>query len=140
YYPENLELLEEHGAQVVPFSPLEDDQLPQEAAGIYLGGGFPEVFVEPLAKNRSMAESIQRAYRSGIPIYAECGGLMYLGRSLRTDSGAIERMAGVMPVDVEMHGEIHRFDYRLLLALADSILSASGQFYRGHASLWSLMT
>ena len=85
YYPENLELLEEHGAQVVPFSPLEDDHLPQDAAGIYLGGGFPEIFVEPLAKNRSMAESIQRAYRSGIPIYAECGGLMYLGRSLRTD-------------------------------------------------------
>jgi len=140
YYPENLELLEEHGAQVVPFSPLEDDQLPQDAAGIYLGGGFPEVFVEPLAKNRSMAESIQRAYRSGIPIYAECGGLMYLGRSLRTDSGAIERMAGVIPVDVEMDGEIHRFGYRQLLTLEDSILSARGQFYRGHEFHWSRIT
>src|SRR5881398_3740513 len=71
YYPENLELLEEHGAQVVPFSPLEDAHLPPDAAGIYLGGGFPEVFVEPLARNRAMAESIQRAYRSGVPIYAE---------------------------------------------------------------------
>src|SRR5438128_11372248 len=79
-----------------------------------------------------MAESIQRAYRSGIPIYAECGGLMYLGRSLRTDSGAIERMAGVIPVDVEMDGEIHRFGYRPLLTLADSILSPRGQCYRGH--------
>jgi len=140
YYPENLELLEEHGAQVVPFSPLEDDHLPLDAAGIYLGGGFPEVFVEPLAKNRSMAESIQRAYRSGIPIYAECGGLMYLGRSLRTDSGAIERMAGVIPVDVEMDGEIHRFGYRQLLTLEDSILSARGQFYRGHEFHWSRIT
>ncbi len=137
YYPENLELLEEHGAKVVPFSPLEDDHLPQDAAGIYLGGGFPEIFVEPLAKNRSMAESIQRAYRSGIPIYAECGGLMYLGRSLRTDSGAIERMAGVIPVDVEMDGEIHRFGYRQLLTLEDSILSSRGQFYRGHEFHWS---
>ena len=140
YYPENLELLEEHGAQVVPFSPLEDDHLPQDAAGIYLGGGFPEIFVEPLAKNRSMAESIQRAYRSGIPIYAECGGLMYLGRSLRTDSGAIERMAGVIPVDVEMDGEIHRFGYRQLLTLEDSILSSRGQFYRGHEFHWSRIT
>ncbi len=140
YYPENLELLEEHGAKVVPFSPLEDDHLPQDAAGIYLGGGFPEIFVEPLAKNRPMAESILRAYRSGIPIYAECGGLMYLGRSLRTDSGAIERMAGVIPVDVEMDGEIHRFGYRQLLTLEDSILSSRGQFYRGHEFHWSRIT
>ena len=140
YYPENLELLEEHGAQVVPFSPLEDEQLPQDAAGIYLGGGFPEVFVAPLAKNRSMAESIQRAYRSGIPIYAECGGLMYLGRSLRTDSGTTERMAGVIPVDVEMDGQIHRFGYRQLLTLEDSILSPRGQFYRGHEFHWSRIT
>src|SRR5947208_1489331 len=140
YYPENLELLEEHGAQVVPFSPLEDDHLPPDAAGIYLGGGFPEVFVEPLARNRSMAESIQRAHRSGVPIYAECGGLMYLGRSLRTDSGATERMAGVIPVDVEMDGEIHRFGYRQLLTLEDSILSSRGQFYRGHEFHWSRIT
>src|SRR5437667_3218916 len=100
YYPENLELLEEHGAKVVPFSPLEDDHLPQDAAGIYLGGGFPEGFVEPLARNRAMAESIQRAYRSGVPIYAECGGLMYLGRSLRA-SGTAHQMAGVIPVEVD---------------------------------------
>ena len=140
YYPENLELLEEHGAQVVPFSPLEDDHLPQDAAGIYLGGGFPEVFVEPLARNRSMAESIQRAHRGGVPIYAECGGLMYLGRSLRTDSGAVQHMAGVIPVDVEMDGEIHRFGYRQLLTLEDSILSPRGQFYRGHEFHWSRIT
>src|SRR5438046_1164480 len=69
YYPENLELLEERGAEVVPFSPLEDAHLPPDAAGIYLGGGFPESFVAPLARNRAMAESIQRAYRGGVPIY-----------------------------------------------------------------------
>jgi len=140
YYPENLELLEEHGAEIVPFSPLEDEHLPQDAAGIYLGGGFPEIFVAPLAKNRSMAESIQRAHRSGVPIYAECGGLMYLGRSLRTDSGTSYQMAGVIPVDVEMDGEIHRFGYRQLLTLEDSILSPPGQFYRGHEFHWSRIT
>src|SRR5437899_5953975 len=140
YYPENLELLEEHGAQVVPFSPLEDAQLPQDAAGVYLGGGFPESFVEPLAKNRAMAESIQRAYSNGTPIYAECGGLMYLGRSLRTESGTSYEMAGVIRVDVEMDGEIHRFGYRQLLTLEESILSPRGQFYRGHAFHWSRIT
>jgi len=140
YYPENLELLEEHGAQIVPFSPLEDEHLPQDAAGVYLGGGFPEMFVEPLAKNHAMAESIQRASRSGVPIYAECGGLMYLGRSLRTDAGTTHRMAGVIPVDVEMDGQIHRFGYRQLLTLEDSILSPRGQFYRGHEFHWSRIT
>ncbi|MDQ6712794.1 MAG: cobyrinate a,c-diamide synthase [Candidatus Dormibacteraeota bacterium] len=140
YYPENLELLEEHGAQVVPFSPLEDDHLPQDIAGVYLGGGFPEVFVEPLAKNHAMAESIQRANRNEIPIYAECGGLMYLGRSLRTKSGITHQMAGVIPVDVEMDGEIRRFGYRQLLTLEDNILSPRGQFYRGHEFHWSRIT
>jgi len=140
YYPENLELLEEHGAEIVPFSPLEDAQLPQDAAGVYLGGGFPEIFVEPLAKNRSMAESIQRAYSNGTPIYAECGGLMYLGRSLRTESGTSYEMAGVIPVDVEMDGEIHRFGYRQLLTLEENILSPRGQFYRGHEFHWSRIT
>src|SRR5438445_801535 len=110
YYPENLELLEEHGAQVVPFSPLEDAHLPQDAAGVYLGGGFPESFVEPLARNGAMTESIERAYRNGVPVYAECRGLMYLGLSLRTYDGA-HQMARVIPFDVEMDGEIHRFGY-----------------------------
>src|SRR4029077_15033811 len=126
YYPENLELLEEHGAEIVPFSPLEDAHLPQGAAGVYLGGGFPEIFVEPLAKNRSMAESIQRAYANGPPIYAECGGSMYLGRSLRSETGTTYEMAGVIPVDVEMDGEIHLFGYRQLLTLEENILSPRG--------------
>ena len=140
YYPENFELLEEHGAQVVPFSPLEDAHLPADASGVYLGGGFPEQLVEPLARNRGMAESIFRAYRAGMPIYAECGGLMYLGRSLHTESGATYDMAGVIPVDVAMDGEIHRFGYRQLLTLEDNILSPKGQFYRGHEFHWSRIT
>jgi cobyrinic acid a,c-diamide synthase len=87
-----------------------------------------------------MAESIQRAYSNGTPIYAECGGLMYLGRSLRTESGSSYEMAGVIPVDVEMDGEIHRFGYRQLLTLEENILSPRGQFYRGHEFHWSRIT
>src|SRR5256712_7069553 len=139
FLPENPELLEEHGAQVGPFSPLDDAHLPQDSPGVYLRGRFPESFVEPLARNRAMAESIERAYRSGVPIYAECGGVMYLGRSLRTSGGA-HQMVGVIPVDVEMDGEIHRFGYRQILTLEDSILSPRGQFYRGHEFHWSRIT
>jgi cobyrinic acid a,c-diamide synthase len=137
YYPENLELLEEQGAEVVPFSPLEDAAIPKHLGGIYLGGGFPEVFAGPLARNQSMAESLQRASRGGMPIYAECGGLMFLARSLQTDSGERYRMAGIVPVDVEMDGEVHRFGYRQVLTLEDSILSPKGQFFRGHEFHWS---
>jgi cobyrinic acid a,c-diamide synthase len=137
YYPENLELLEEHGAEIVPFSPLEDAALPADVGGVYLGGGFPEVFVEPLARNHTMAESLQRANRAGMPIYAECGGLMYLARSLQTESGVRHRMAGLVPIDVEMDGEVHRFGYRQILTMDDSILSPKGQFYRGHEFHWS---
>lgn len=140
YYPENLELLEEHGAEIVPFSPLEDGGIPAGVGGVYLGGGFPEVFVEPLARNHAMAESLQRANRGGMPIYAECGGLMYLARSLQTESGVRHRMAGLVPVDVEMDGEVHRFGYRQILTLDDSILSPKGQFYRGHEFHWSRIT
>lgn len=137
YYPENLELLEENGAEIVPFSPLEDGHLPNSVSGVYLGGGFPEVFVEPLARNRSMADDLQRAHRTGMPIYAECGGLMYLGRTLRTEDGHTHSMANVIPVDVAMDGQIHRFGYRQLMTLEDSILSPRGQFYRGHEFHWS---
>ncbi len=137
YYPENLELMEEHGAEVVPFSPLEDAALPPDVAGVYLGGGFPEVFAEPLASNHSMAESLQRAHRSGMPIYAECGGLMYLSRSLQTEAGVRHRMVGIVPVDVEMDGEVHRFGYRQIMTLENSLLAAKGQFYRGHEFHWS---
>ena len=137
YYPENLELLEEQGAEIVPFSPLEDGELPADVAGVYLGGGFPEVFAEPLASNQAMAESLQRAHRGGMPIYAECGGLMFLSRSLETESGVRHRMVGLVPVDVEMDGEVHRFGYRQILTLEDSLLSPRGQFFRGHEFHWS---
>jgi cobyrinic acid a,c-diamide synthase len=132
YYPENLELLEEHGAEIMPFSPLEDERLPSGACGLYLAGSFPESFIEPLIKNKTMIESIQRAHRMGLPIYAECAGLMYLGRSLRTEEGQPHSMAGVIPVDIQLEKQLDRFGYRQLMTLEDSILSAKGQFYRGH--------
>ena len=82
YYPENLEALEANGAQLVPVSSLADESLP-EVDALYIGGGFPETHAEQLARNRSMMNSVKREALEGLPIYAECGGLIYLARSLR---------------------------------------------------------
>jgi len=100
YYPENLAALERAGAELVPFSPLSDDRLP-DVDGLYLGGGFPEFHAEGLAANTALRREIGERGRDGLPIYAECGGLMYLSRSL-TWRGERHQMVGLLPCAVEM--------------------------------------
>ncbi|MGD8562679.1 MAG: cobyrinate a,c-diamide synthase, partial [Desulfarculaceae bacterium] len=97
YYPENLQALENFGAKVVYCSALADSHLP-EVDALYLGGGFPETHAQRLAHNRTFRESVKRAAQSGLPIYAECGGLMFLGRNLVVE-GKIYPMTGVFPLD-----------------------------------------
>jgi len=96
YYPENLEALERHGAQVVELSGLRDETLPVLDA-LYIGGGFPETHAEELAKNDGFMASLRQEIDDGLPVYAECGGLIYLGRSVEF-SGETHPMAGVFPV------------------------------------------
>jgi len=100
YYPENLEALEAAGAELVPFSPLGDRRIP-DVDGIYLGGGFPEFFMDELQKNGEMRESLRRGVDEGLPLWAECGGLIYLARRLHW-RGKTASMAGVLPCDVAM--------------------------------------
>ncbi|KFD40465.1 cobyrinic acid a,c-diamide synthase, partial [Peptococcaceae bacterium SCADC1_2_3] len=88
YYQDALDLLAAWGAELVYFSPLVDSSLPQNIQGVYLGGGFPEMFLEPLARNYSMVESIRRAHKKNMPIYAECGGLMYLSEGIIDFAGS----------------------------------------------------
>jgi cobyrinic acid a,c-diamide synthase len=111
YYPENLELFEELGAEIVPFSPLKDRRLPRGTAALYLGGGFPEVFAPQLARNARMKEEIRWAVASGLPTYAECGGLMYLARSIAA-GGRSYPMAGLVPADVRMTDRLQNFGYQ----------------------------
>lgn len=96
YYPENLEALEAAGAQLVTLSALVDEDLPQ-LDGLYIGGGFPETQAEALARNKGFRERLASLGQSGLPIYAECGGLMYLGRKLVLDHGTFP-MVGLLPV------------------------------------------
>jgi cobyrinic acid a,c-diamide synthase len=99
YYPENLEALEELGAELVFFSALAGDGLPDVEA-LYVGGGFPELYAARLAECRGLGESLRAAVADGMPVYAECGGLMYLGKELVTD-GVAHPMAGVIDLVVE---------------------------------------
>jgi len=100
YYPENLEALRQAGAELVFFSPLGDASLP-DADAVYIGGGFPEMFLDELQANHAMRNAVRQAAGTGMPIYAECGGLMYLSRRIDWDGRSAE-MAGVLPCAVEL--------------------------------------
>jgi cobyrinic acid a,c-diamide synthase len=132
YYQDTLELLEALGAELVPFSPLETPKLPPKTAGVYIGGGFPEVFLEPLAANRGLKEDLRRAVATGMPVYAECGGLMYLCREVRDLEGRSWPMVGLVPAACRMEGRLVGLGYREAEALRPSLLFAAGRRVRGH--------
>ena len=106
YYADNLAALKRSGANLVFFSPVKDEKLPDSVHGLMLGGGFPEVLADKLEGNRSMVRSIRRAVNEGMPIYGECGGLMYLTRSISGYRGErkVRKMAGIVDADTIMTG------------------------------------
>jgi len=132
YYAENLELLEEAGAEVITFSPLEDRALPRDLDAVYLGGGVSETYIARLAGNHSFIESFRRFHALGLPIYAECGGLLYGARSVRTSDGFEHRMAGIVPVDVAMEAGALCTGYRDLRVASTCMLGPTGTRLRGH--------
>jgi cobyrinic acid a,c-diamide synthase len=130
YYPENLEALEARGAQLVPVSSLADRCLP-EVDALYIGGGFPETHAERLVRNRSMMEGVKGAALEGLPIYAECGGLIYLARSLRWGD-VVYPMAGLFPIDLVMQRKPVGHGYTSLRVDAPNPFYAVGTSLRGH--------
>ncbi len=130
YYPENLEALVAAGAELVPFSPLEDPRLPP-VGGLYLGGGFPEVFMERLAANTAMLAGVRRAILGGLPAWAECGGLMYLSRGISWGARRAA-MAGVFPCAVEMLDRPAGHGYVLLEGTEQGPWPHAGARLRGH--------
>ena len=131
YYKENIELLEHIGVEIVKFSPINDKSVP-DTDYIYIGGGFPEIFAKELHLNESMRVSIKEAYEKNIPIYAECGGLMYLGEKLEDLDGNIHDMVGIFKGTSKMTNSLKKFGYCYGIAKEDTILSNKGEVIKGH--------
>ncbi|WP_129596154.1 cobyrinate a,c-diamide synthase [Anaerophilus nitritogenes] len=111
YYQDNLDLLKELGANLIYFSPLRDNALPKNIHGLYIGGGFPEVFAKELSKNISMKESIKKSIQNGMPTYAECGGFMYLTKAITTLEDETYEMVGIFDTVSKMTTRLQRFGY-----------------------------
>ena len=131
YYEDNLELLRDLGIKLVYFSPLRDEVLP-ECDWIYIGGGFPEIFGKELEANQKMRMALYKVHQQGIPIYAECGGLMYLGSHLIDQEENVYEMVGILEGESRMTTGLKRFGYCYGEALEDTILSKKGTCLRGH--------
>ncbi|MDR3599132.1 MAG: hydrogenobyrinic acid a,c-diamide synthase (glutamine-hydrolyzing) [Desulfosporosinus sp.] len=131
YYPENLEALKSMGADVIPINALLDSQLPEDLDGLYIGGGFPEVFAAELEGNKLLRGEIRRAGEEGLPIYAECGGLMYLGRSILTPSRNFE-MVGLLPFDTQMETKPQGHGYTIMKANSDQLWFDEETEIKGH--------
>jgi cobyrinic acid a,c-diamide synthase len=139
YYEDNLERLERCGARLVPFSPLADRELPPDLDGLYFGGGYPELSAAALAGNASMRAGVRAASEAGMPIYAECGGFMYLCAELDDLSGARAPMAGCFPFAARMLPRLKALGYREVRLTRDTLLGPVGTVLRGHEFHYSEM-
>ncbi len=137
YYRDNLELLAAAGIEIIPFSPLEDTRLPTGLDGLYLGGGYPELYAEQLGRNRAMREAIRELAAGGGAIYAECGGLMYLGRELIDPEGRQWPMCGLLPFVSKMGKRRFRLGYVEAESRVATIFGPAGTRWRGHRFHWS---
>jgi len=139
YYQANLDMLAARGVRLAYFSPIRDEALPEGARGLYIGGGFPEVFGAQLEANRGLRQSIKEAADAGMPIYAECGGLMYLAEGIINHQGQRFEMVGLLPGDSVMQRSMQRMGYTVAEAAADSVIARCGQRLRGHLFHWSIL-
>ena len=137
YYEDNLDALRASGAEIVEFSPLADRTLPEGTDAIYIGGGYPELYAAELSANHSMRASIGQFVENGGPAYAECGGLMYLGRHLRLRDGHALAMVGVLPFGTMLTDRLVRFGYTEVSFISDCLLGRAGATARGHSFHYS---
>ena len=140
YYHENLRLLEAAGAELVFFSPLEDAAPPPELDGLYLGGGYPELHARELAANAPMLAGVRALCAAGRPVYAECGGFMYLMQSLTDARGTEHAMAGVLPVRAAMGERFRALGYREAVITEATFFGPAWTMLRGHEFHYSSIT
>lgn len=131
YYEDSLDTLRSYGAELIPFSPLHDGSLP-DCDGLYLGGGYPELYAQNLSRNGSMSASIRQAIRQGMPCLAECGGFMYLHDYYRCQDGQLLPWAGVISGETYMTGGLRHFGYVTLEARTDTLLLLRGKTLTAH--------
>jgi cobyrinic acid a,c-diamide synthase len=136
YYEDNLARLQALGAQLVRFSPVHDDHLP-EVDGLYFGGGYPETVAAELARNEPMIQAVRRFAERGRPIYAECGGLMYLAQEIRTREGERHPMVGLIAGAVVVHDKLQALGYVEVETRAPTLLGPAGLSFRGHQFRYS---
>jgi cobyrinic acid a,c-diamide synthase len=136
YYDDNLRRLEQLGAELVAFSPVHDVRLP-DVDGLYLGGGYPEVHAEALAANQTMRDDVRAFAAAGRPIYAECGGLMYLTQAIQTLDGRRHPMAGILPGEVAQRDRLVALGYVEIETQVPSLLGGPGLRFRGHQFRYS---
>ena len=127
YYEDSLDAVREMGGELVPFSPITDGALPENIDGLYLGGGYPELYAKELGENASMRASVRAALERGVPCIAECGGFMYL-----TEAIGDEPMAGFLPGTCFDTGKLTRFGYVTLRAKKDNLLCRAGGEIAAH--------
>ncbi len=137
YYEDNLDLLRQAGAEVVSFSPIHDAALPDGLDALYLGGGYPELYAGQLSGNATMLRSVRAFAAEGKPVYAECGGMLYLAQSLATKDGREHAMCGVLPFRFAMTAKLVNFGYVTVMLTRDCLLGSAGTELRGHSFHYS---
>lgn len=139
YYEDNLDLLRDAGAEIIRFSPLADRAIPRHADAVYIGGGYPELHAGALSGNTAMLASISAWADAGKPLYAECGGLMYLSKGIRDFDNKLFPMAEIFPFETRMMKK-PRLGYREILLNEDCIIGRKGEKLRGHEFHYSELT
>jgi cobyrinic acid a,c-diamide synthase len=133
YYEDNLDLMREMGAEIVEFSPITDQVLPGNLHALYFGGGYPELHAAALSGNSNLLHDIREFTKANKPIYAECGGLMFMAEILTTLGAMSYPMAGVLPVAIEMTKSLVHFGYADVELVDDCLLGEKGTMVRGHS-------
>lgn len=132
YYKENFDLLASAGFEIVPFSPLHDTKLPENIAGVYLGGGYPELYARSLSENHSMLRSMLKWFQGNGFIYGECGGFMYMTRGIIDLNGVSFPMSGIFPITVKMKNRLSRLGYRRASICQDCPIGSQDEAVYGH--------
>ena len=132
YYKDNLEILQELGCEIVYFSPLQDTNLLYDISGVILGGGYPELYAEKLSQNKLFINDLKNKIENGLPCLAECGGFMYLHKTMEDKNKNKFEMVGIIDGSAIYCGKLIRFGYNVLTAQKDNFILKKGEKIKSH--------